>query len=1223
MPVIIPSLLRLIGEGFHDDEYAADGNHLRWMFHPALGFSRFPFCLERRPSVATKRGQADIEVRSEHLGDISEGQYQVIRGDVTVTRDDEFVGYGTVIPLAAQLPPVDIRFGGSPEPYAAWARVTIELTGHSRARVEAYHDSAGELRLVDTDSVSFRPIFPLRPRLPQLRATAARRVSNPINNLKALLKEPGTGRAAPRTRELPLREVYGVLVELDPNAYKHVNADYLRKVHGLITESGISIRELERYIPQTRTIYLDVFGDRIDFIRLSGHGAVVIGVTWALSESLMAANWEPVGCFSALTDEPDYVERNHDFLPADIDLEVGATDRMSSPMPHGAEPMDDPQVPPSRPPTLDERMRRYGVPWLERLETWMEKVLADSLDGSQHQSEITIQEALTEFGQKPGDGIPTLPAGVPSIGDQTQTITPYGMLLAASMAFPSAQLMGLAAIDRPPSSADIDRWDYRLTGIWRTIDLKAYGNKLQNELQRVQEAVTSASLAEKGSAITDLIQAFGEFWSGMLFLSSVLSGATSGLVKLTAYAGGLRTDKKPRFAAPETVNVSFEELAGLSGDILTGSRRVDRAVARVEWPMPARTNQIERQIAMLATIARRKQGSPQPFTDVLNPVDRDFGSAVGIVPLDSDPDDDGIATVDFFDRNVASGAPYRYGVTQSDLFGRWSSFTERDFQWTYDIPPPPPLGLQAELDEVGNPMALRLTVEFKWPVDLYPGADHEFSIYMSRDPLTPGGVHDPSVWATHGMERADGSGAGAFRFAGDFSGSANHDGMPVAVSFSDSTETDPAGIIKTYRNYRVRLRGVQLARVDELARCFAGVQSHDTSGIDSDEVAGPSRADHYDPNPPPPPVWPPDPLQASIADADGLSTFELTWTAAPQATYEVFRVGERDLVAHLQSKGVSLGAYDRDNPSNLRAAALKAVAVNPVSRKAFTRRSNLTAGAGTYIDQLPGYVSTLFLHVVLSRSPSNVTSPWPTTPDRFLAVEVPRAPLPATPVVLSARWQEAVGPGVQPLGFGDRVQLFIAEPAGETAPITAYEVYRTKSAGKAGDITTMRLLHRLDAPVFSGPADEVASATYIDPHIEPWTTYYYRVVARAPGTSSGVGMRSGPSTPVKLTTLGSGGPTAPTIDLTSRDIDGQVVVGFTAEAATTPAGDFVFDLITRGSGHVTRHTTARASVSRVSGDTHQMKFSDSEVPTGAKVHIRVTDPLGKKAESAGDPLPPL
>jgi hypothetical protein len=43
--------------------------------------------------------------------------------------------------------------------------------------------------------------------------------------------------------------------------------------------------------------------------------------------------------------------------------------------PPGAEPLDDPQVPPSRPPTTDELTVRYTAPWTAVLEPWLAAIL--------------------------------------------------------------------------------------------------------------------------------------------------------------------------------------------------------------------------------------------------------------------------------------------------------------------------------------------------------------------------------------------------------------------------------------------------------------------------------------------------------------------------------------------------------------------------------------------------------------------------------------------------------------------------------------------------------------------------------------------------------------------------------------------------------------------------------------------------------------------------------
>jgi hypothetical protein len=72
-------------------------------------------------------------------------------------------------------------------------------------------------------------------------------------------------------------------------------------------------------------------------------------------------------------------------------------------------------------------------------------------------------------------------------------------------------------------------------------------------------------------------------------------------------------------------------------------------------------------------------------------------------------------------------------------------------------------------------------------------------------------------------------------------------------------------------------------------------------------------------------------------------------------------------------------------------------------------------------------------------------------------------------------------------------------------------------AGKAIDVATMQLRRPMNMPDFASAPAEVATARYTDPHIEPWSTYHYREVARAPGSSNGVMMWSETSLVVKLT----------------------------------------------------------------------------------------------------------
>jgi hypothetical protein len=115
-------------------------------------------------------------------------------------------------------------------------------------------------------------------------------------------------------------------------------------------------------------------------------------------------------------------------------------------------------------------------------------------------------------------------------------------------------------------------------------------------------------------------------------------------------------------------------------------------------------------------------------------------------------------------------------------------------------------------------------------------------------------------------------------------------------------------------------------------------------------------------------------------------------------------------------------------------------------------------------------------------------------------------------------------------------------------------------------------------------------------------------------------MRSPASTVVKLTTMSSADPAAPAITSASREPDG-IRIRFSATAPTTPVGDFTFDVITRAAGHAKRHSRGRAAAIRLTGDQYELTFDGTEVPSGALIHIRITDPLGRTAESTGESVP--
>ena len=125
MPRITPSLIQLIGDGFVDDAYAADGNHLRWIFDPRLGFPRFAFCLERRPGLGTEQALVDAALFVESFSESTAPVSEIVRPGVSVSRPGGTMAISSEGIILKDQPLVFDFHGGSdgdPEPYACWVR---------------------------------------------------------------------------------------------------------------------------------------------------------------------------------------------------------------------------------------------------------------------------------------------------------------------------------------------------------------------------------------------------------------------------------------------------------------------------------------------------------------------------------------------------------------------------------------------------------------------------------------------------------------------------------------------------------------------------------------------------------------------------------------------------------------------------------------------------------------------------------------------------------------------------------------------------------------------------------------------------------------------------------------------------------------------------------------------------------------------------------------------
>lgn len=1227
MPLVIPSLFKLIGQGFLNDAYAADGNHLRWMFDPRLGFPRRAFCLERRFALGSREGNAGVKFNSERFVPLiifagpaipSQTLPSIQRTGLSVSRPLSSLTL-TADGITLSDAPLIVDFhggsGGGAHPEACYVKLTFTTyLGTSSGTATAQYNNRGDYEDVDRATFSSR-------RIPFPRDDMRPAIQKASDNIGRLLDDPILGANAPVLADADSTALYKKLVASDPTKYARVTPDYLKSILGEIKTGGIDLADLVPKLGIKTTTVLELRADHIDRIAVVGKSCSLIQVDWCTVEAFMSARgWEPVGCFPIATDDKYYVEDNKDLISVATYQGI-AKDRVLNPMPRGAEPLDDPQVPPSRPPTDSEIAKRYLEPWLQRQEPWIDRVLSDSFAGTLHQSEVSVSGDLTHLGQTADDPFPSSVTGT-----TTTSIRPYGMLLIAACAFPTAKLMGLATVDKTEKQV---AYDYRVRGTWRILDIRAWAFKLQRDIKSLQDQIAAAAPADKPGLQAQLIDSISELITFVPILTFLNSQAVSGELTLYGLKFNVASASRPLFAAPASLSATHIGLATPELDTTTNEYQ---GVTELDWPLRQRARVlVSETIPMGAAFGRSEAPQGQPFKLVLNPVDPDFGMPVMEVPEGPAGDPGSAGTASFVDLKTPESHTWRYGVTEVDPFGRWSPYATTDFSWTYDVPPPVPVALSAELDYDGAPPSFLLTAKFSWPTDRFPAARHSFEIHLRRSAPPSSLPADPSQWGH--FERASGSGAPPLSFAGTFSGNVSHDAMPVTVSFADRTVTDSFGSHQ-YRDYTVTFRGPEFVRdAIDRASAWVAVRAINDRGIGSDPLAGPARADQILDIPPPPPTLPPDPLLSSYPDAEKLSSFRLEWNGAADVRYTVLRAGEREIVQLLKDRGQDTSAYDPNAAPNFRAAALKALSVHAAD--AFQPRSPLLpdpprdgagnekdpktwpplpAGSRFFVDELPGRLRALSVYVVLGKSKSGVRSAWPNSPDAFAVVAVPQIPEPEMPRAHGA-WMAPEDPSVViPGPTSSRVELKIARPNDGTGAVLEYEVYRTLDPTRTGDYRLMRRIHSLAAPVFE-PDGTQDSATYVDPTIQPYRTYYYRVVARAASpVGASAGTRSEASSIVQVTTLSGVAPDAPT-SLASVRAATEVTITFVAETPTTPAGDFIFEVRSGTPDRPFILARNTAASSRIGPNAYALTVDPAAIAPGDSFWIRVTDPVGHVTDS--------
>ena len=645
------------------------------------------------------------------------------------------------------------------------------------------------------------------------------------------------------------------------------------------------------------------------------------------------------------------------------------------------------------------------------------------------------------------------------------------------------------------------------------------------------------------------------------------------------------------FASPSSVSVEAQAL-GLPPD------HAHQAVAGVHWTLRQRARAVaDEDVPTGACIARTAEPA-EPLDEVRNPNDPadETSPPVALLPAGPENEPGAAGIAEFLDRYVDDAVTYRYGVSECDPFGRWSPFIETEFRWDDLTPPPPPAEVSATLEESGLPVTQVLTTSFSYQVSLPAAANLSFELHLRRISPPSATPVEPSAWGF--FERASGTFAGPLAFEGDFDDETTHDGMTVLVSAVDEQRSGPTGDVP-YRVYTIVVSGVVIPfDANDRAQAWVAVRVRNAKDIPSSTLGGPAKAEDFRIAPPPPPQFPPEPLLATYPDADNRSSITFALPGPRRAV--VYRAGEHDLAAMAAQRGLAVDHDPNAEPIE-RSAVLRAVA--PLLRDAFQPVTELLpASTPSFTDDLAGSLQTLMFYTTVSHSPALVPGSWPSAPDGFVAVAVPKIPKPAKPLIVRAIW--TAGPP-------DGVELLIAEPGPGSAPISAFEVYRTLEATseRANDWRTMRPCGRFEVTdaSFEDRGVPPRVLTIIDNDaVLPWTAYLYRVVARAVG--QGAATRSEPSAVVRVVTHNALLPDPPFEVAATLTAEGFTVT-WRAAAPTTPAGRFRFEIIDPA-GPITRGRID-ADDARDATDPELFRLDVATTEAPATTAVLLIDPDGQ------------
>ncbi len=793
-------------------------------------------------------------------------------------------------------------------------------------------------------------------------------------------------------------------------------------------------------------------------------------------------------------------------------------------------PGPDPNTLPSA--TSNDIDRRYRQPWFNHYEPLVRTLLLDSLnpglvlpDYRRHQSELLEGASVIQFGNST------------SLANMAQAqVSIYASLMAAAASdFHLAKLLGLAAVPEEPVYAAPGAWDYRLTGKWDLQDLWAYEGALKRRMIALRDELLTGSVTPEATA--RLARSVAALDTELRWTADLIRHWTNPLqdkepLTVAAFALGISMERAAPFVPPAGMSVEAKppEVPGRTAGVTT-----------LRWGARLRAGASDQASGAYSAIAWRSRAVSDDWLNEASAIAGLGGQRQALLTQDTEPL--------FVDRAFPLNEDVGYRVAECDAWGRWSRYAAVTTRLDHRVPPPPVACEASLLPSTTAPGTHRLRIRFRWNVNAsWDGgrvsggpSSMAFALYMRTSEPTSDQETDPAQWA--GFPTELGATTPALVLRGTVgAGTVTLGSAEVQIGAPVDRQDPPPAPPTVFRHFDLVVDPVTLPDAGSgTRRVWVAIRTqHDQEGpcLTMGQMA---FAEHIPSIPPSNPVFPPDPILASWADADGRSSAVLAWpqpaTPAPADWAQLLSAGETEIIAAAEQLPSGRLTAQQSIMRTQALATVGSTTATLVARATAVRqlatltpevfaieqaRLPLSAGLMRLTVELPGGLMPLRLYVVRPMTAQGVSADWPTSADGIAAVKVPQAAFPARPIVCSAD------------RIGATVELRVVEPPPRTAKVGRYELYRSTNATAAasGDYRRMRLIVSVEVSNTSwkpwvwfdddvtwvtdqagisttGPPRERRALVLTDPQA-PSSVTYYCVVARAAGQAGNQG-RSLPS----------------------------------------------------------------------------------------------------------------